>query len=188
MEEASADTAQKFHAMVDATPADWAAISKADALFARKLPDWLKLTLKFQDDDCHGFAVNRLEHSLQTATRAYRDGRGDEYTACALIHDIGATLAPQHHAEFGALILRPYISDQNFWMMQHHGIFQDYYFSHFFGADRNQRERFRGHPHFEYTAQFCHLYDQNSFDPNYRSMSLEEFDPIIRRVTARRRR
>jgi predicted HD phosphohydrolase len=88
----------------------------------------------------------------------------------------------QFCAEFGAAILKPYISEANHWMLEHHGVFQGYYFFHYLGLDRDLREQFRGHPHFEYTAQFCHLYDQNSFDPAYESMPLEAFTPMMRRV------
>ena len=101
---------------------------------------------------------------------------------CALLHDLGDILLPASHAEFGAAILKPYISEANHWMLEHHGVFQGYYFFHYLGLDRDLREQFRGHPHFEYTAQFCHLYDQNSFDPAYDSMPLEAFTPMMRRV------
>ncbi len=173
--------------MTEANQAAWVRIAQADAEFARGLPDRLLGHLTLLRNECHGFAVDRLEHCLQTATRAHRAGRDEEYVACALIHDSGAALAPESHAEFGAMILKPYISERNHWMMQHHGIFQGYYFFHFFGADRNMREQFRGHPHFEYTAEFCDQFDQAAFDPNYESMPLEAFEPIVRRVLANRK-
>jgi len=132
--------------------------------------------------------VTRLEHSLQTASRAHRDGRDEEYVVCALLHDVGDILAPSNHAELGAMILKPYVSEQNYWMMDKHGIFQGYYFFHHLGLDRDMRDEFRGHPSFEYTAQFCHLYDQNSFDPAYESMPLSAFEPMIHRVTAQPKR
>ncbi|HZC17503.1 MAG TPA: HD domain-containing protein [Caulobacteraceae bacterium] len=177
-----------FRAMTEATPEQWSRIAAADAAFAASLPDWLLGHLTLLRDDRHGFDIDRLEHCLQTATRALRDGRDEDYVVCALMHDIGSALAPQEHAEFAAMILRPFVSEQNHWMLAHHGIFQGYYFLHFFGGDRNQRERFRGHPHFEHTAQFCHLYDQMAFDPGYQSLPLEAFEPMVRRVLAVRKR
>ncbi len=183
-----AHSGARFHAMTEATQADWRRIALADAAFARGLPDWLLGHLTLLENDTHGFAVDRLEHCLQTATRAHRAGHDEEYVTCALMHDIGSILAPHDHAEFVAMILRPYVSEQNHWMLQRHGIFQGYYFFHFFGADRDQREQFRGHPHFEYTAQFCHQFDQAAFDPNYDSMPLEAFEPMVRRVLAQPRR
>jgi predicted HD phosphohydrolase len=174
----------KFHAMTEGTQEDWGAIVTATREFSAAFPDRLIAHLKLLDGDCGGFAVDRLTHSLQTATRAQRDGRDDEYVACALIHDIGDILGPSHHAEVGAVIMKPFISDRNFWMMEHHAIFQGYYYFHYLGGDREMREKFRDHPDFEYTAQFCHLYDQNSFDPDYDTAPLEHFEPLLRRVTA----
>jgi predicted HD phosphohydrolase len=174
----------KFHSMMECTKEDWEAIGRAAAPHRGELPDRLMAHLMLLDNDHGGFAVDRLEHSLQTATRAHRDGRDEEYVVCALIHDIGDLLCPAAHAELGAAIMKPYISEANHWMMEKHGIFQGYYFFHHIGLDRDMREQFRGHPHFEYCAQFCHLYDQNSFDPGYDSMPLSAFEPMLRRVTA----
>jgi predicted HD phosphohydrolase len=174
-----------FHAMTEGTAEDWQAISAAAAPFNRAHADRLLEALRALSHDCGGFAVDRLEHSLQTATRAFRDGRDEEYVVCALMHDIGDLMGPSNHAEVGAVIMKPYVSEANHWMMDKHGIFQGYYFFHHLGLDRDLREQFRGHPHFEYCAQFCHLYDQSSFDPDYDSMPLEAFEPMLRRVVAR---
>jgi predicted HD phosphohydrolase len=174
----------KFTAMTESTQAEWMAIGQIGAPYNRQMPDRMLAHLRMLGEDEGGFAVNRLEHSLQTATRAFKDGRDEEYVVCALIHDIGDVLSPSNHAEMGAMVLKPYISEQNHWMMDKHGIFQGYYFFHHLGLDRDMRDQFRGHPHFEYCAQFCHLYDQNSFDPTYQSMSVEDFEPMLRRVLA----
>jgi predicted HD phosphohydrolase len=184
MADGDAAARAKFHAMTEGTREDWQTISLAGAPFNRALPDRLIGALKELGEDVGGFAVNRLAHSLQTATRAHRDGRDEEYVVCALMHDIGDLMGPANHAEVGAVIMKPYVSDANHWMMDKHGIFQGYYFFHYLGLDRDMREEFRGHPHFEQTAQFCHLYDQNSFDPDYDTMPLEAFEPMLRRVVA----
>lgn len=182
--EATLSKAQ-FRAMAEGTSEDWAAISRASAGFHKGHADRLLQALRDLDDDSGGFAVTRLEHSLQTATRAHRDGRDEEYVVCALMHDIGDLMGPSNHAEVGAVIMKPFVSEQNHWLLDKHGIFQGYYFFHHLGLDRDMREQFRGHPHFEYTAQFCHLYDQNSFEPNYDTMPLEAFEPMLRRVVER---
>jgi predicted HD phosphohydrolase len=174
----------KFHAMTEGSQEDWMAIGRAAAPHRGELADRLLAHLKLLDNDHGGFAVDRLEHSLQTATRAHRAGQDEEYVVCALMHDIGDILMPANHAELGATILKPYVSEANHWMMDKHGVFQGYYFFHYLGLDRDMREQFRGHPHFEYCAQFCHLYDQNSFDPDYESMPLSAFEPLLRRVLA----
>lgn len=174
----------KFTAMVDGTQEDWMAIARAAGPFSRELPDRLIGHLKMLQDDFGGYPVDRFEHSLQTATRAFKDGKDEEYVVCALLHDIGDLLGPSNHAEIGAVILKPFVSERNHWMLDKHGIFQGYYFFHYLGLDRDMREQYRGHPDFEYTAQFCHLYDQNSFDPDYVSMPLSAFEPMLRRVLA----
>jgi len=172
----------KFHAMTEGTQEDWAIIASASAQYGRELPERIVTHLNLLKGDCGGFVVDRLEHSLQTATRAFRDGRDEEYVVCALLHDIGDVLCPRNHPDIGAAMVWPFVSEANHWMVQQHGIFQGYYFFHHLGLDRDMREQYRGHPHFEYTAQFCHLYDQAAFDPDYESMPLEAFVPMLHRV------
>jgi predicted HD phosphohydrolase len=175
-------TQAKFHAMTESTQEDWAAVVRAGQATRGEHVDRIVDHMNLLKGDSGGFAVDRLEHSLQTATRAHQAGQDEEYVVCALLHDIGDILMPASHAELAATILSPYISDRNLWMLEKHGIFQGYYFFHHLGLDRDMREEFRGHPDFEYTAQFCHLYDQNSFDPAFQSMPLEAFVPMMRRV------
>jgi predicted HD phosphohydrolase len=174
----------KFTSMVDGTREDWMKIGRASVEFRTGLADRVLTHLKLLDGDFGGFPVDRLEHSIQTATRAHRAGKDEEYVVCALLHDIGDILCPSSHAEVGAVLLKPYISEANYWMMDKHGIFQGYYFFHLIGLDRDMREQYRGHPHFEYCAQFCHQYDQNSFEPGYDTMPLEAFEPMLRRLIA----
>ncbi len=188
MADGEAGPRAKFHSMVEGTKEDWMAIAQAGAPFRGTLPDRILAHLNLLNNDHGGFAVDRMEHSLQTATRAHRDGRDEEYVVCALLHDIGDVLLPANHAELAATMLKPYVSERNHWMLNHHGIFQGYYFFHYLGGDRDMREQFRGHPDFEYTAQFCHQYDQNSFDPAYESMPLSAFEPMLRRVVAQPKR
>jgi len=180
--EHSHEARAKFHAMVDGTQEDWMAIAGAASQFSMDLPKRVITHLELLKGDCGGFAVDRYEHSLQTATRALRAGRDEEYVVCALLHDIGDTLGPRNHADVAAAILKPFVSEQNHWMVANHAIFQGYYFFDYLGLDKNMRDQFKGHPHFEYTAQFCHLYDQNSFDPAYDTEPLETFVPMLERV------
>ena len=174
-----------FHSMEEGTALDWSIIAHHNLTFAAGLPDRMLAHLRMLEGDAGGFSVDRLEHSLQTATRAYRGGEDDEYGVCALLHDIGDILGPYNHADIAASVLKPFVSDANHWMVEKHGVFQGYYFFQHIGLDRDMREQFRGHPDFEYTAQFCHLYDQNSFDPAYESMPLSAFEPMLRRVMER---
>jgi predicted HD phosphohydrolase len=183
MTDATLERAQ-FHAMTEGTAEDWRRIAAVFTPFANGLPDRILGHLKLLDGDFGGFAIDRLQHSLQTATRAQRDGRDEEYVVCALLHDIGDTLGTYNHAEIGAVLLKPFVSEQNYWMMAHHGIFQGYYFFHYLGLDRDARDTFRDHPWYGYTEEFCAAYDQNSFDPAYDTLPLEAFEPLVRRVLA----
>ena len=135
----------------------------------RKAPDRVISHLKLLEGDFGGFPVDRYTHSLQTATRALRDGRDEEYVVCALLHDIGDTLGTYNHADIAAAIVKPFVSDANLWLIEHHGIFQGYYFFHHVGLDRNMRDRFAGSAHYEYTAEFCDLYDRPGVRPAWRN-------------------
>ncbi len=133
-----------------------------------------------------GYRIDRYQHSLQTATRAERDGADEETIVCALLHDIGDTIAPDNHSQLAAAILRPYVSEKNHWIIRQHGLFQGYYYFHHVGLDRNARERHRAHPWFDDCAAFCERWDQTSFDPDYDTLPLEHFEPMVRRVFSRR--
>ena len=177
-----------FTAMTDSTQADWMKIAAAATAFNGELANRVLAHLKMLKGDCGGFSVDRLEHSLQSATLAYRDRMDEEYVVCALLHDMGDILASTNHAELAATVLKPFVSEENHWMLQNHGIFQGYYFFHYLGLDRNMREQFRDHPNFERTALFCSRHDQNAFDPNYDTLPLEAFEPMVQRVMAKPKR
>ena len=177
-----------FTTMESSTKEDWAAITQHFIPFAKSQAERVLAHLLLLDGDCGGYPVDRLTHSLQTATRAHEAGEDEEYVVCALLHDIGDTLGAYNHADVAAVILRPYISDENHWMIEKHGIFQGYYFFHHLGMDRDQREQFRGHPHFERTARFCALYDGPAFDINAPNLPLAFFKPMVERVLAKPRR
>ena len=138
--------------------------------------------------DAGGDAVDRYTHCLQSATRAYRDGKDEEYVVCALVHDIGDSIASTNHADLAATMLEPFVSEQNHWIVKHHGIFQGYYFFHYLGLDQNMRDRFKENENWQACAEFCEKYDQNCFDPDYENMSIEEFEPMVRQVFARPKR
>ncbi len=175
-----------FTRMQDASRDDYQVIAEHSIEFFVGLPDRVLTHLKLLAGDTGGYAVDRLTHSLQSATRAHRDGRDEEYVVCALIHDIGDTLATSNHADLAATVLQPFVSEKNHWIVKHHGIFQGYYFFHHLGLDRNMRDRFKNDEHFRDTAEFCAKYDQNCFDAEYDTMPLEEFELMVRNVFARR--
>ena len=172
----------KFKEMLEGTREDWDIIVAHSKSFNKGLAKRVIDHLRLLDGDFGGFPVDRLEHSLQTATRAHRDGRDEEYVVCALLHDIGDTLGSYNHPDVAAAILKPFVSEANHWMVANHGAFQGYYFFHHLGLDRNMREAFKESPHYQYTAEFCHKYDQAAFDPEYKSEPLEFFIPMVERV------
>jgi predicted HD phosphohydrolase len=171
-----------FTSFAESTAADWAIIARHLEVTQSHVADNVLAQLRMLRNDHGGFPVDRLEHSLQTATRAQRDGRDDEYVLCALLHDIGDNLAPYNHPDIAAGIVKPFVSEANHWLVAHHGIFQGYYFWHHLGADRDAREAYRDSPYFEHTEEFCAKYDQTAFDVGYRSEPLEHFEPLVRSV------
>src|SRR5688572_31269193 len=174
-----------FRSMDEGTAEDWAVIAPQFFGYSAGLPDRILDHLRLLDGDYGGFPVDRLQHSLQTATRAHQAGECEHYVVMALLHDIGDTLGSYNHPDIAAAILKPFIDDRLHWMVEHHGIFQGYYFFHHLGMNRDMREAFRGHEHFEDTARFCGLYDQSAFDPAYESAPIEFFEPMVRRVFER---
>jgi HD domain. len=176
------NTRANFKSLQEGAKEDWQLIFSEFSRFAKGLPDRVMAHLQLLEGDFGGFPVDRYIHSLQTATRALRDGRDDEYVVCALLHDIGDTLGTYNHPDIAAAILKPFVSEANLWMIQHHNIFQGYYFFHHIGMDRNMREQFRDHVHFERTAEFCELYDSPAFDAHAETLPISEFEPMLRRV------
>jgi predicted HD phosphohydrolase len=177
-----------FTAMRDGVREDYQVIGQHMLEFGKGLPDRILTHLSLLEGDTGGYAVDRLTHSLQTATRAQRDGRDDEYVVCALIHDIGDTIATANHADLAATILEPFVSEKNHWIVKQHAIFQGYYFFHYLGLDRDMRDQFRDHEWFRDCAEFCEKYDQNSFDPEYETLPLAAFEPAMRKVFAKPRK
>ena len=174
-----------FRRMQDGTREDYELLDRSERDYARRLPDSILASMQKLDHSLFGYPVSRLEHSLQTATRALEAGADDELIVAALIHDIGDELAPYNHAEIAAGIIRPYVRPEVTWIVEHHGLFQNYYYVHHFGGDRNAREQFRDHPWFDACKDFCANWDQCSFDPDYRWEPLLSFEPMVRRIFAR---
>ena len=177
-----------FSAMVDGTQEDWNRIARAALASYSALADRVMAHLRLLAGDFGGFRVDRLTHSLQTATRAYRANRDDEYVACALLHDIGDTLGSYNHADIAAAIVKPFVTDDYHWMVEHHAIFQGHYFFHYLGLDRDMRDQFSHHPYYGLTDEFTADFDQAAFDPAYPTMTLEDFEPLLRSFFAKPKR
>lgn len=176
-----------FTAMKDGTKEDYDLLERLEKPFHAGTPDRLLRELRSQaDETLSGYKITRLQHALQSATRARRDGADIDWIVAALLHDIGDGLAPQNHDRFAAEILRPFIREEVAWVVEHHGIFQMYYYAHHFGWNREKRGEYRDHPCYQSCADFCERWDQSSFDPDYPMDNLESFEPLVREVFARK--
>ncbi len=175
----------KFRNFEEGTQADWAIIASQYSAFAQALPDRVLTHLRLLDGDFGGFPIDRLQHCLQTATRAHRDGRPETYVVMALLHDIGDTIGTYNHPDIAAAMIKPFVSAEEHWICEQHGLFQGHYYFHYVGADRDAREVHRGHEYWDACEEFCAKYDQASFDPDYDSEPIAFFEPMVRRVMAR---
>lgn len=153
--------------------------------FAKDLPTRVLDHLRLLDGDFGGFNIDRLQHCLQTATRAHRDGKDEEYVVCALLHDIGDTLGTYNHGAVAAAILKPFVSEANHWMLEQHPVFQGYYYYEHIGANKDAREQLKDNPHYGHTLEFIEKYDMPSFDHEYDSLPLEQFEAMVRRVLSK---
>ncbi len=171
-----------FSRMADGTAEEYAFLTPLYEKCRNGVMDRLLELLKAMKGDKLGYQVDRYTHSLQSATRAESDGADEETVVCALLHDLGDVIAPDNHSEVIASILRPYISEKNHWVLKHHGLFQGYYYFHHIGGDRNARERYKDHPFYQDCVDFCEKWDQTSFDPDYPTLPLEYFEPMVRKV------
>ena len=173
-----------FDRLDDGTDADFEVMARVHQRNLDHLPDLLLGMLSDLKGDA-AYPIDRLEHSVQTATRALRDGADEETIVCALLHDVAESLGPLNHGEVVAAILKPFISERNYWVLAHHPIFQTYFYARHLGLDPNARDQFRDSPYFQDCVDFTTDWDEVSFDPHYDSEPLSTFEPMVRRVLAR---
>lgn len=175
-----------FRRMKDGTRSDYQLLDRIERQYTAELPDRILDALRGLDHSLGGYQVTRLGHSLQTATRAEDDGADEEMVLGALLHDLGDVLAPANHSQYAASIIRPYVREEVTWIVEHHGLFQMYYYAHHVGQDPNTREIYRKHPWFNACERFCERWDQAAFDPDYPTRSLTHFEPLLRRILSRK--
>jgi predicted HD phosphohydrolase len=174
-----------FRAMAEGSADDYLLLDRYERVHAGHLPDRLLDTLDRLTGSLGGYQITRLEHSLQSATRARLAGADVNWVVAALLHDIGDELAPYNHSEYAAAVLQPYVPEEVHWVVLHHGVFQSYYYAHHLGGDRNVRERYMGHRWAPLCMQFCAEWDQNSFDPDFPIHELSTFEADVREVFSR---
>ena len=179
-------TEVSFTQMKDGTQADYEFLEQLENDHISGLPDRIMKALAGLSDGLAGYKIDRLQHSLQTATRAEDDGASIDWIVAALVHDMGDVLGPLSHSEFAAALLKPFVSEEIVWVIEKHGLFQAYYYAHHVGGDRHAREKYKDHPFYDQCVHFCEAWDQASFDPNYPTRSLDHFEPMVREVFSRR--
>jgi len=176
-----------FTQMKDGTKEDYELLEELEKPYLALTPDRLMDELRRQGEaSLSGYKISRLEHSLQSATRARRDGADIDWVIGALLHDVGDGLAPQNHDRFAAEVIRPFVREEVSWVVEHHGIFQMLYYGKHYGWDENARDKFKDHPSYQTCADFCERWDQSSFDPDYKYDSLDSFEAELREVFARK--
>ncbi len=176
----------KFTQMKDGDREDYAFLTEHEVEYTKGTADRLLSALVNLDEGLSGYKVTRLGHSLQSATRAWRDGADIDWIVSALLHDIGDIFAPYNHDEYAAAILKPFVREQCTWVVEKHGDFQLIYYAKHVGANPDKRDQYRDSPYFGDCAQFCERWDQSSFDPDYDTLPIEHFAPMVREVFARR--
>ena len=177
----------KFVEMKDGDKEDYLLLQELEKPYLKMTPNRIIEELKRQGDvSLEGYKITRLEHGLQSGTRALRDGADLDWIIGALLHDIGDGLAPQNHDRMSAEVVRPYVREEVSWVVEHHGIFQMIYYAHHYGWDKNARDRFKDNIYFKSCSDFCERWDQSCFDPNYNSEPLDTFEPIIKEVFSRK--
>ena len=175
----------KFTAMQDGDKEDYDFLTKHEIEYTKGTADRLLTALVSLDESLSGYQITRLGHSLQSATRAERDGADTDWIVSALLHDIGDIFAPYNHDEYAASILKPFVREQCTWVVEKHGDFQMVYYGEHVGADPEKRQAYAGHPYFEDCVAFCARWDQASFDPSYDTLSLDHFRARVHEVFAR---
>ena len=176
----------KFTEMKHGTKEDYLLLDKHEKKYIEGTADRILKFMSGLTSTLEGYQVSRLEHSLQSATKAFKAGEDEEMVVAALLHDIGDELAPLNHSEYAAAVIKPYVSKKTHWIIEKHGEFQMYYYAHHLGGNKNQREKYKDHKYYEDAVKFCEKWDQASFDPDYKSMTLEDFAPMVKRIFARK--
>ena len=171
-----------FTQMKDGTKEEYLLLNKYEKKYTESTADRILKFMNGLNNTLEGYQITRLEHSLQTATRALNDNAEDQMIVGALLHDIGDELAPLNHSEYAAAIIKPYVSEKTHWIIEKHGIFQMYYYAHHLGGNKNEREKFKGHKYYIDTINFCENWDQKSFDPNFKSLTLKDFEPYVKKI------
>ena len=176
----------KFTEMKYGTKDEYLLLDKHEQKYIEETADRILKFMSGLNSTLKGYKITRLEHSLQTATRAFHDKADEEMIVAALLHDIGDELAPVNHSEYAASVLKPYVSEKTHWIIEKHGEFQMYYYAHHLDKNKNQRDKYKNHKYYDDTVYFCEKWDQMSFDPSFKSLKLKDFSPLVKKIFSRK--
>jgi predicted HD phosphohydrolase len=171
-----------FTRMDESTAAEWMSIGREVAKRQAQMPALIKSMLRQLEEQVDGFATNQLVHALQTATRAVRDGASEELIVAALCHDIGKVISVINHPAIAAEMLKPYVARETYEIIRTHQDFQGRHYYALMGMNPNAREQYRDQSWYALAEKFTDEWDQTSFDPNYDTLPLAYFEPMIDRV------
>ncbi len=175
-----------FKQMKKGTKEDYLLLDKHEKNYVKGTSERILKFMSGLTETLEGYKISRLEHSLQSATRAFKNGESEEMVVATLLHDIGDELAPMNHSEYAAAVLKPYVSEKTHWIIEKHGEFQAYYYAHHLGGNRHMRDKYKNHKYFDDCINFCEKYDQSSFDPDYKSFPLKFFEPMVKKIFSRK--
>ena len=130
--------------------------------------DRILALLRSMESLTQGFAINQLQHSLQTATRAERGGADLDMIVASLCHDIGKTISNANHPAIAAEMIRPWVSPEAYWVVKVHQDFQGLHYYARMGLDPMMRRKHEGHPAYDLAAKFADDWDQTAFDRELR--------------------
>ena len=147
-----------------------------------EVPERILSVLRLNDTLIQGFQVSQLVHGLQTATLAEQAGADLDMVVGALCHDMGKMISNANHPAIAAEMIRPFVRDEVYEMIRVHQDFQGKHYYQHFGKDPDAREQYRDHPGFALAEQFADEWDQTSFDPDYDTLPLEHFEPLVRDI------
>lgn len=170
-----------FTRMDQSKKEDWINIGMEHIPLQEQCPETIIFMLKQLEKIQGGFGVTQLHHVLQTATMAQRAGASEEMVLCSLCHDIGKFISVPNHGQIAAEILKPYVSNECYWVIKTHQDFQGRHYYHYFDKDPNARDQYRNEPWFALAEQFTDEWDQAAFDPDYDILTLDDFEPLIRK-------
>ena len=85
-----------FTEMKKGTREDYLFLDKHEKKYVDNTAERIIKFMSGLTETLEGYQVSRLEHSLQSATRAERAGESEEMIVATLLHDIGDELAPMN--------------------------------------------------------------------------------------------